>query len=92
VDRNRIKRRLRECVRESLPLLTSDVDVVLHPRRSVLTTEFAGLEREVATIFRSVQAACDRGKSQGAGPSAKGHGPRAQASEGAADVPKQPQG
>ena len=64
VDRNRIKRRLRECVREALPLLTADVDVVLHPRRSVLTTEFAGLEREVATIFRSVQAACERAAKQ----------------------------
>ncbi|SEG18361.1 ribonuclease P protein component [Bryocella elongata] len=62
VDRNRIKRRLRECVRGALSLLTSDVDVILHPRRSVLTTEFAGLEREVAMIFRSVQAACDRTK------------------------------
>jgi ribonuclease P protein component len=60
VDRNRIKRRLRECVHAALPLLKADVDVVLHPRRSVLTAEFAGLEREVATIFRSVQAACER--------------------------------
>ena len=60
VDRNRIKRRLREAVRAALPLLTSPVDVVLHPRRSVIDLDFVQLKREVATIFRSVQAACDR--------------------------------
>jgi ribonuclease P protein component len=60
VDRNRIKRRMREAVRYALPLLSAPVDVVLHPRRSVITLEFAQLEREVAQIFRSVQAACDR--------------------------------
>jgi ribonuclease P protein component len=30
---------------------------VLHPRRSVLDLDFATLEREVAQIFRTVQAA-----------------------------------
>lgn len=60
VDRNRIKRRMREVVRKALPLLTAPVDVVLHPRRSVIELDFKVLEREVATIFRSVQAACDR--------------------------------
>jgi ribonuclease P protein component len=60
VDRNRIKRRLREAVRAALPLLTSPVDVVLHPRRSVLDLDFAQLKREVAIIFRGIQAACDR--------------------------------
>src|ERR1700734_1954306 len=61
VDRNRIKRRLREAVRAALPLLTAPVDVILHPRRSVIDLEFAQLKREVATIFRSVQTAYDRG-------------------------------
>jgi ribonuclease P protein component len=60
VDRNRIKRRMREAVRHALPLLSAPVDVVLHPRRSVLALEFAQLEREVAQIFRTVQAACER--------------------------------
>jgi ribonuclease P protein component len=60
VDRNRIKRRMREAVRHALPLLSAPVDVVLHPRRSVLALEFAQLEREVAQVFRSVQAACER--------------------------------
>jgi len=60
VDRNRIKRRMREAVRAALPLLTSPVDVILHPRRTVIDLDFAQLKREVAQIFRSVQAACDR--------------------------------
>jgi ribonuclease P protein component len=51
VERNRIKRRMREAVRLSLDLLTRDVDVVLHPRRSVLTAEFTRLQEEVAKIF-----------------------------------------
>jgi ribonuclease P protein component len=60
VARNRIKRRLREAVRGALPLLAAPVDVVLHPKRSVLEAEFAIIEREVQTIFRSVQAAAEK--------------------------------
>ena len=57
VDRNRLKRRLGELVRGSLPLLGDlPVDVVLHPMRSVLDADFAVLEREVALIFKSVRA------------------------------------
>ena len=67
VTRNRIKRRLREAVRAALPLLGAPVDVVLHPRRSVLEAEFALIEREVQTIFRSVQAAAERRVSELAG-------------------------
>ena len=55
VDRNRIKRRMREAVRMQLPLLTKPVDVVLHPRRSVIDLDFAALEREVASVFRMIQ-------------------------------------
>lgn len=61
VARNRIKRRMREVVRQALPALSAPVDLVLHPKRSVLDADFAALEREVTTIFRSVQAAADRG-------------------------------
>ena len=60
VDRNRIKRRLREAIRHALPLLSAPVDVILHPKRSVIDADFANLEREVAVIFRSVQAASER--------------------------------
>src|SRR5665213_417483 len=61
VDRNRIKRRLREAVRRNLGLLHAPLDVVLHPRRVVMEMEFAALEREVGVIFRAVQAAFERG-------------------------------
>jgi ribonuclease P protein component len=64
VDRNRIKRRMREAVRANLALLKAPVDVILHPRRSVMETEFGQLKREVAQIFRSVQAACERNPRQ----------------------------
>ena len=64
-DRNRIKRRLRAVVAANLPLLTAPVDVILHPRRSVLTLEFAVLQREVAMIFRTVQANADRAAKKG---------------------------
>jgi ribonuclease P protein component len=72
VDRNRIKRRLREAVRAALPLLTAPVDVILHPRRSVIDLDFQQLKREVATIFRSVQAAYERGTQNRATPKNSG--------------------
>jgi ribonuclease P protein component len=57
VDRNRIKRRMREAVRKNLSALDTPVDVVLHPRRSVLDLEFATLDREVANVFRAIRNA-----------------------------------
>jgi ribonuclease P protein component len=64
VDRNRIKRRMREAVRRSLCLLSSPVDVVLHPKRSVIDLDFATLEREVASVFRSIQKSAQQRKAQ----------------------------
>ena len=66
VDRNRIKRRMREAVRKNLSTLNTPVDVVLHPRRSVIDLEFSVLEREVANVFRAIQNAAQ--KQQGAAP------------------------
>jgi ribonuclease P protein component len=64
VERNRIKRRMRECVRRHAPTITFPVDVILHPRRTVLEMEFAALDREVAQIFlriqRDLQAALEK--------------------------------
>jgi ribonuclease P protein component len=62
VERNRIKRRMREAVRLNLALLTRDVDLVLHPRRTVLTAEFDGLQSEVSKIFATVEKAAGKGK------------------------------
>src|ERR1700749_1823554 len=61
VDRNRIKRRLREAVRHNLGLLHAPLDVILHPRRVVMEMEFAALEREVGATFRAVQAGFEGG-------------------------------
>jgi ribonuclease P protein component len=63
VDRNRIKRRMRECIRRNAELITAPVDVILHPRRVVIEMEFAKLEREVAQVFRGIQAAVSKGAS-----------------------------
>jgi len=62
VDRNRIKRRMREAVRRQIGLLRAPVDVVLHPKRSVIDLEFAALEREVGMVFRAIGRAAERAK------------------------------
>ena len=59
VERNRIKRRMREAVRRQLGLLRTPVDVVLHPKRSAIDLEFAVLEREVGVVFRAIQKAAE---------------------------------
>ena len=56
VERNRIKRRLRECVRRHIGTLTYPVDVILHPRRSALEMDPKKLDAEVAQIFRVVES------------------------------------
>lgn len=55
VDRNRIKRRMREAIRQHRTELTASVDVIFHPRRPVLQAEFSQIEREVLRAFRAVQ-------------------------------------
>jgi ribonuclease P protein component len=52
VERNRIKRRLREAVRLSWAECEGPVDVVLNPRKSVLSLAFADLKDEVARGLR----------------------------------------
>ncbi len=54
-DRNRIKRRMREVLRRHVELLPAGFDLILHPRRSVLTLEFAKLEAEVVRILEQAR-------------------------------------
>jgi ribonuclease P protein component len=61
VERNRIKRRMREAVRKNLGRLHSDVDIVLHPRKSVLEMEISRLEGEVGRVFATVEASLRKG-------------------------------
>jgi ribonuclease P protein component len=60
VDRNRIKRRMREAVRMHLSRLPRSVDVVLHPRKSVIDLEFRKLSAEVARIFSAVSTQLEK--------------------------------
>jgi ribonuclease P protein component len=55
-ERNRIKRRMREALRRHVELLPVGCDLILHPRRSVLTVEFAKLEAEIVRILHQAQA------------------------------------
>ncbi len=58
-DRNRIKRRMRAAIAQHAGELAGlPVDVILHPRRSVLTLEWPKLQREVLSVFRAVRKQC----------------------------------
>ena len=50
-ERNRIKRRMRAAIIANLDALHADVDVVLHPKRAVLTASWNDLRNEVRRIF-----------------------------------------
>ncbi len=54
VQRNRIKRRLREAVRHNLASLALAVDVVINPKKSALLAEFTVLNHEVARAFQVI--------------------------------------
>lgn len=58
-DRNRIKRRMKEALRRHLDLLPPGCDLILHPRRAVLTMDFKKLEAEIVRILQqaAVEAA-----------------------------------
>lgn len=60
VERNRIKRRMREAVRNSWPVSEAAVDVVFNPRKSVLDLPPPDLVREVSRCLQlAVQRASD---------------------------------
>lgn len=51
VQRNRMKRRLREAVRLTRPAASASADVVINPKKSLLTVEFAAVVNEVSRAF-----------------------------------------
>jgi ribonuclease P protein component len=59
-ERNRIKRRLREVLRHHIDLLPAGFDLILHPRRVVLTLDFTKLDTEVVRILMQAKAEADR--------------------------------
>ena len=54
VERNRIKRRLREAVRHRGSMLRVPLDIVINPKKSVLTLDFAVLIEEVGRAFEAI--------------------------------------
>ena len=59
-ERNRIKRRMREALRRHVDLLPQGFDLIFHPRRNVLTMEFAQLEREIVRILEQARTEAAR--------------------------------
>jgi ribonuclease P protein component len=51
VQRNRMKRRLREAVRLARPKAAPDVDVVINPKKALLATDFEIVQNEVRRAF-----------------------------------------
>ena len=54
VQRNRMKRRLREAVRLSVQPEVA-VDVVINPKRSLLAADFSEVQSEIAKAFRVIE-------------------------------------
>lgn len=55
VQRNRIRRRMREAVRLNLGLLNAPVDIVINPKKTVLTAEFPRIVEEVQKAFAVIE-------------------------------------
>jgi ribonuclease P protein component len=60
VERNRIRRRLREAVRRHLRELKTPAEVVFHPRKSALRADFSQLEAEVTRAFAAISKKLSR--------------------------------
>jgi ribonuclease P protein component len=55
VQRNRMKRRLREAVRMTRPPVGAAADVVINPKKLLLTTDFAAVLNEVTRAFAVIE-------------------------------------
>ena len=61
VERNRIRRRMREATRLNLATLDLPVDIVINPKKSALTADFRMLESEVRRAFQTIARASANG-------------------------------
>jgi ribonuclease P protein component len=68
VQRNRIKRRMREAVRLSGPPVVVSADVVINPKKSVLTADFETVLNEVRRAFVVIEQKLANASQQGASP------------------------
>lgn len=57
VERNRIRRRMREAARLNLRILDLPVDIVINPKKTALTAEFDMLQSEVRRAFETIARA-----------------------------------
>jgi ribonuclease P protein component len=64
VQRNRIRRRLREAVRLGGVSTGGAVDVVINPKRSALTANFNDLQAEVMKAFQVIEKHLQKGNAQ----------------------------
>jgi ribonuclease P protein component len=55
VQRNRMKRRMREAIRLHLAGLAASVDVIFNPKKVVLDGDFAQIQQEVQRAFEVIQ-------------------------------------
>jgi ribonuclease P protein component len=55
VDRNRMKRRLREAVRLTRPPAGANADVVINPKKTLLKTDFAAIVTEVRRALAMIE-------------------------------------
>jgi ribonuclease P protein component len=69
VVRNRIRRRIREILRRNLLEIPSGWDFVMHPRRSVASSNFAALQIELVGLLRNVPSEAPAGAPRPATPS-----------------------
>jgi ribonuclease P protein component len=67
VQRNCMKRRLREAVRLTRPAATLAADVVINPKRSLLTADFNNVVKEVSRAFEVIEQNLSRKQSRGDG-------------------------
>ena len=61
-ERNRMKRRMREALRRHVDLLPVGCDLIFHPRRTILTLDFAKLEAEIVRILQQAGSEAARAK------------------------------
>jgi ribonuclease P protein component len=62
VDRNRMKRRLREAVRLNYPGPSAAVDVVINPKKALRTADFSVLQSEILRAFEVIQKSVEKEK------------------------------
>jgi len=77
VVRNRMKRRLREAVRLSRPGNMPDVDVVINPKKNLLTADFSSVLNEVARAFVVIEEKLRKTEAPGRTPESESRTPKA---------------